>query len=386
MTASPPFPTLPLSWYFDPRVLEIERKTLLARGPDYIGCLPMVPRPGSFQTIAHRDEAEVLVRDGAEVRLLSNVCLHRNHLLASGRGSARALVCPMHRWSYDLGGKLIKAPLYPETPCLRLPSRPLQDWNGILFAGPRDVACDLAGLTDRPELDIRNYVFNEIKIEEQPVNWKIPIEIALENYHAPFTHPGLSRFTAAAAWYDGEGAFDDERVSYHEIKPHPDFGSNPGSPAFERLQRAILKIRDGQPPDFAALIMVYYPDIIFDWYPYMFAVTTCVPLTPERTLTTREIYIDPRAVAVVPDYPELVKAAWYEVQRADDEAHVSQQRGRAARYHVDPGGLAGYEIYQSMEDCVWIFHQLMMREVAPRLAECAAPAPSVATVAERIDA
>ena len=33
---------LPLSWYFDPKVAEIEQKTLFDRGPGYVGHAAMV--------------------------------------------------------------------------------------------------------------------------------------------------------------------------------------------------------------------------------------------------------------------------------------------------------------------------------------------------------
>src|SRR5256714_5550801 len=96
--------------------------------------LPAVPEHGSYHTIRHRHDAEVLVRDRDRVRLLSNVCLHRNLMMHTGRGKANAMICPMHRWSYDLSGHLRNAPFYPETPCLALPERPLTQWSGILFA------------------------------------------------------------------------------------------------------------------------------------------------------------------------------------------------------------------------------------------------------------
>ena len=37
---------LPLSWYFDPKVAEIEQKLLFDRGPGYVGHAAMAPEPG----------------------------------------------------------------------------------------------------------------------------------------------------------------------------------------------------------------------------------------------------------------------------------------------------------------------------------------------------
>ncbi len=42
---------LPLSWYFDPRVAEIERKVLFDCGPGYVGHALMAPEPGSYRVL-----------------------------------------------------------------------------------------------------------------------------------------------------------------------------------------------------------------------------------------------------------------------------------------------------------------------------------------------
>jgi phenylpropionate dioxygenase-like ring-hydroxylating dioxygenase large terminal subunit len=369
--------TLPLSWYFDPRVLAIERRTVLAAGPDYVGCTPMLPAPGSFHTLAQRDHAEVLVREGAAAHLLSNVCLHRGMLIVQGSGTARALVCSMHRWSYGLDGTLRNAPLYPETPCRRLAARPLQRWNGILFAGAREVAADLAFLGPRPDLDISGYVLDQVQAEEQAVNWKIPIEIGLENYHAPFTHPGYARYTTRETWYENDGARDTEHVSFQEMKPAPNFDRNAGSPVFEAFQRAILKINGGAPPRFGVAILIYYPNTFFEWWPYAFEATTYTPLAAERTLMTRQILFDPRALEIVPEYPDLFKAAWFETQAADDAAQRSMHRGRAARHRLDPEGPSGYEVYQAMEESTPIFLRRLADVVRPHLRQ-----PAIGTAVE----
>lgn len=359
--------TLPLSWYFDPHVFESEQRTIFANAAEYVGCTAMVPEPGSYRTLAHRGHSEVLVRDGDQIRLLSNVCLHRGALICEGHGATKALVCPLHRWSYGLSGGLLKAPLYPETPCLRLASRPVQAWNGILMTGSCDVARELAFLGERPDLDIRSYVLDQVQEEVQAVNWKIPIEIGLENYHAPFLHPGYARYTTPETWYENDGAFDTEHVSFHEMKPSADFTRNSGSPAFEAFQHAILKINGGKPPRFGVVILIYYPNTFMEWWPYTFEATTYTPVSAGQTLMTRQILFDPQALEIVPEYPELFKAAWFETQAADDEAQVAMHRGRAARYRLDPDGASGYEVYQSMEESTPIFVQRLMDKVLPHL-------------------
>jgi nitrite reductase/ring-hydroxylating ferredoxin subunit len=45
-----------------------------------------------------------------KVRAFINACRHRGVQLASGKGCARALVCPYHGWAYSLEGSLRNIP------------------------------------------------------------------------------------------------------------------------------------------------------------------------------------------------------------------------------------------------------------------------------------
>src|SRR5215470_4490530 len=137
----------PASWYCDPRIFEAERRRLFAAGPGYVGHELMVPEVGDYYALAWRDNAQALVRNAAGVELLSNICRHRQAVMLKGRGHAQSIVCPLHRWTYDLSGNLLGAPHFDQQPCVKLASAPLQNWNGLLFDGPRDVARDLAALS-----------------------------------------------------------------------------------------------------------------------------------------------------------------------------------------------------------------------------------------------
>ena len=126
VTALTKTPTqLPVSWYFDRSIAEIEQRTLLAGGPGYVGHELMVPNVGDYYALEWMDNGKALVHSDCAVGLLSNVCRHRQAILLKGRGSARNLVCPVHRWTYDLQGKLLGAPEFPDNPCLDLPRAPL---------------------------------------------------------------------------------------------------------------------------------------------------------------------------------------------------------------------------------------------------------------------
>jgi len=68
-------------------------------------------KPGDFLTHTVYDQDIVLTctQDG-EVMAFYNVCQHRGHKLVEGSGNKKLLVCPYHRWSYNLHGQLKAAP------------------------------------------------------------------------------------------------------------------------------------------------------------------------------------------------------------------------------------------------------------------------------------
>jgi nitrite reductase/ring-hydroxylating ferredoxin subunit len=102
------------SLYTDPRVLADELERIFHRGWVFVGHDTEVPRAGDYVTRQVGTEPLILVRatDGS-VSVLINRCRHRGTMLCPAeRGSVRALTCPYHGWTYDLGGELLGVP-YP---------------------------------------------------------------------------------------------------------------------------------------------------------------------------------------------------------------------------------------------------------------------------------
>ena len=99
---------LPVTAYFDEALLKREIDTLFKRGPRYIGHELMAPEAGSYFALPGEGEGRLLVRNRQdEIELLSNVCRHRQAIMLNGRGTAENIVCPLHRWTYDLDGQLL---------------------------------------------------------------------------------------------------------------------------------------------------------------------------------------------------------------------------------------------------------------------------------------
>ncbi|MCB1958323.1 MAG: aromatic ring-hydroxylating dioxygenase subunit alpha, partial [Rhodocyclaceae bacterium] len=183
---------LPVSWYFDDRIFELEKRLIFDAGPGYVGHRLMVPEVNDYRSLEWRDHASLLMRGADACFEMSNVCRHRQAIMLQGAGNATGnIVCPIHRWTYDAGGRLLGAPHFADNPCLNLRRQPLEDWNGLQFHGPRSARGDLAAMELAHAFDFEGYKLDRVEVHKCNYNWKTFIEVYLEDYHvAPF-HPGL---------------------------------------------------------------------------------------------------------------------------------------------------------------------------------------------------
>ncbi len=350
---------LPVGAYFDDALFEREIETLFRGGPGYVGHERMVPEPGDYCVLPAEDDGRMLVRnERGTVELLSNVCRHRQALMLDGRGNARNLVCPLHRWTYDLSGRLLGAPRFDEQPCLDLPSTALQSWNGLLFRGPRDVVADLAGLGARPEFDFSDHLLDHVEIHECDYNWKTFIEVYLEDYHVVPFHPGLGQFVSCdnLEWQFGERYSLQTVGAWKELR-------KPGTPAYRRWQEELLRFSGGQAPQCGAVWLTCYPNVMLEWYPHVLIISTLVPRSPQKTTNIIEFYYPQEIALFERDLVEAERAAYMETALEDDEIAQRMDAGRRvllARGENDAGP------YQSpLEDGMQHFHEFLRAQLGP---------------------
>src|SRR5678815_93562 len=104
--------TIPASWYTDPRIAELERRTVWSRTWQLVGRAAQVAAPGEFVTGEVAGEPVVVVRgaDGV-LRGFFNVCRHHAAaVMTAPCGKVDRLRCPYHGWPYDLAGQLRGVP------------------------------------------------------------------------------------------------------------------------------------------------------------------------------------------------------------------------------------------------------------------------------------
>ena len=349
---------LPVTAYFDEALLKREIDTLFKRGPRYIGHELMVPEAGSYFALPGEGEGRLLVRNRQdEIELLSNVCRHRQAIMLNGRGTAENIVCPLHRWTYDLDGQLLGAPHFADKPCLNLGKSPLQNWQGLLFeASGRDVAADLARLGPAKHFDFSGFMFDHVEVHECNYNWKSFVEVYLEDYHvAPF-HPGLGSFVSCddLTWEFGDW------YSVQTVGVHKNL-EKPGSPTYRKWHDEVLRFRDGKPPEFGAIWMVYYPGIMIEWYPHVLVVSWLIPQGPQKTTNIVEFYYPEEIALFEREFIEAERAAYMETAREDDEIAERMDAGRRALMNRGESQVGPYQ--SPMESGMQHFHEFLRRQL-----------------------
>ena len=351
---------LPVGSYFDPVLFEREKERLFAAGPRYVGHELAVPEQGDFHTLPQEGEGRALIRNAAGVELVSNVCRHRQAVMLRGRGNTgNNIVCPLHRWTYDLQGELIGAPHFADDPCLALPTYPVQTWNGMVFESPsarpgRSVAAELAGIGPAADLDFRGYAFDSVHIHECHYNWKTFIEVYLEDYHvAPF-HPGLGQFVACEdlRWEFGP------HHSVQTVGPKNEL-AKPGSAAYRKWHDAVLAYRKGRfddpVPRHGAIWLTYYPATMVEWYPHVLVVSTLIPKAADKTLNVVEFFYPEEIHAFEREFVEAEQAAYWETCAEDDEIALRMDAGRRALFERGDDDAGPYQ--SPMEDGMQQFHE-----------------------------
>jgi choline monooxygenase len=349
----------PASWYCDPRVFDAERARLFASAPGYVGHELMVPEAGDYFALPARDNAQALVRNASGVELLSNICRHRQAIMLTGRGNAPNIVCPIHRWTYDLKGELLGAPQFPTKPCLNLARSRLSRWNGLLFDGSREPAHDLGQLS-LDKLDFSGYVFDHVDVHECNYNWKTFIEVYLEDYHVGPFHPGLGQFVTC----------DDLKWEFADWASVQFVGVNnglakPGTKTYERWHKAVLDYYRGETPPHGAIWLTYYPNVMVEWYPHVLVVSTLIPKAVDKTTNIVEFYYPEDIALFEREFVEAEQAAYRETAKEDDEIAERMDAGRRALYAQGRSEVGPYQ--SPMEDGMQHFHEFYRREMAEHL-------------------
>jgi phenylpropionate dioxygenase-like ring-hydroxylating dioxygenase large terminal subunit len=191
--------TLAQPFYHDPAIFRRDFERIFLKQWVFAGHVSRVRHAGDYFLFHIGGESLIVIRgqDG-NVHALFNVCRHRgSRVCLEPAGSARALVCPYHAWTYGTDGRLLSAPAMPPDfdpaesglrPC------PVRVVAGLIFVclGPEPPDRDVV-FRDW-ERYFQAHRLPEAKIATNRVwrvnaNWKLVIENFEECYHCGPAHP-----------------------------------------------------------------------------------------------------------------------------------------------------------------------------------------------------
>lgn len=202
---------LPSQAYTSEEFYRFEAEAVWFREWISVGRLEEIPDVGDYFTVNIGGEPVIVTRSKNGLRAMSAVCRHRGMLLVDqDKGNEKRFVCPYHRWTYDLNGKLMGAPQMDgvgtyDKDCLGLPRLAIEVWQGIIFI---NFDADAEPLADRlAPLDpiVKDWDLPNLRGEflkdpnyrqhhDYSWNWKIYAEGQAECYHCDKLHhdaPGI---------------------------------------------------------------------------------------------------------------------------------------------------------------------------------------------------
>jgi glycine betaine catabolism A len=195
--------TLPQALYTEPDVFDFDMIAVYGQSWLMVGMECELPKTGSYISMMVGNWPVVITRDREGIiRAFHNSCRHRGSMIcAVGSGTAPKLVCPYHRWTYDLDGSLFAAGRMPdgfEKSEHGLKPVALENVDGALFICLADnpPAFDefgdkLAAYVAPHHLKDSKLVFQSVLVEN--ANWKLVMENARECYHCGTSHLALAK-------------------------------------------------------------------------------------------------------------------------------------------------------------------------------------------------
>jgi phenylpropionate dioxygenase-like ring-hydroxylating dioxygenase large terminal subunit len=191
---------VPLHYYRDPKITEIEESQILRQVPLAIVPSAQIPEPNDYVVRTVLGDSLLVTRDrtGAS-HVLLNYCRHRGAMPACGSGNAARFVCPYHAWTYKNTGELFMVPGKSGFDSMDikdygLVELPSEERYGFIWAvlsadATIDIDAHLGPLKDElAQWDYPSYGYHTEREFSSEVSWKGALEAFAEGYHFPFVH------------------------------------------------------------------------------------------------------------------------------------------------------------------------------------------------------
>lgn len=351
---SPPGHTLAQEFYVDPEVFSFDVDVICNRAWHFVGIAAEVADPGAYLAFSIGRNAAFVVRgrDGL-LRGFHNSCRHRgSRICADGHGRSARLICPYHKWTYDLDGRLLAAPkMAPDFNSGEYGLSPIrvEELAGCVYVSLAPVPLDFSDFRAAVEPRLLPYRLADAKVAfrsslVEKANWKLAMENARECYHCAASHPEL-RISYPIS--QGLAVSDEQRAheeAFAQRMKSLGVQTTPANGEWWHVERYALNAgmesisRDGRPVVGRRLVASEEPQIGGFWwamqpnsfchaladYAFFFSV---VPLGPEETRIDSTWLVHKDAIEGVDYTVESIVETWTSTNLQDRELAENNQRG-----------------------------------------------------------
>ncbi|WP_261844904.1 aromatic ring-hydroxylating oxygenase subunit alpha [Aliamphritea ceti] len=184
-----------------------------------------IPKAGDYLTLQVGSYPIVIVRgDKGEINAFHNACRHRgSRLCSAAKGKSAKLVCPYHKWTFGLDGKLLFAgnmgPDFSNADHGLLPVH-CEVVNSFIYICVAETAPDFEAFRSDVTPFIAPHNLDDCKVafESNIIekgNWKLVFENNRECYHCDANHPELLNSFVENLSVAGVGGNDDPELTAH---------------------------------------------------------------------------------------------------------------------------------------------------------------------------
>jgi choline monooxygenase len=318
--------TIPADWYTDPRVFDLERRTVFTRSWQVAARTDELRAPGDYVAceLANGEPVLVVRAEDETLRGFFNVCRHHAAaVVPDGPGSGRQFRCPYHGWTYALDGTLKGTPDFTgvcdfersANGLVPLNCEASQKWVFARTAAGGPSLNDSLGADLLKQLDalgLNNLHWMARRRYSVDCNWKVFVDNYLDGgYHVPYVHRGL-----------------DSVLDYSEytIETGERFCLQSSPIVTEGADTLTGAVRQG---DRASYYWIY-PNFMINCYGRAMDTNLVIPRSVDRTDVIFDFYFDDVSAEAGARNQASIDVS-HQIQLEDDSICLSVQRGLRSR-------------------------------------------------------
>lgn len=348
---------LPRELYIEPEVFRQDLEQIWHKDWIFAGHTFELEKPGQYLTLQIGDYPVLIIRDKiGQVRAFHNACRHRGSKVCEhAQGKVAKLVCPYHKWTFELDGNLLFAGNMGadfDRSQYNLKAVHCEIVHTYIYVCVADEAPEFESFRHSVSPFIAPHFLDNCKVafESNLIekgNWKLVFENNRECFHCDGTHPELMNSFVENLSVAGVGGEDDPELTAHwnrcETAGMPSKLVMDPNGRF-RMTRiplsagAVSYTMDGKPavagrldksgePDIGALLYFNYPSTWNHFLGDHALSFRVLPIGPGETLVTTKWLVPSTAVEGVDYEIDRLTKVWLATNDQDRRLVEGTQAG-----------------------------------------------------------